>query len=262
MASKKGMLAFLVAVTIYVSTPFSFSKTKIVSIPAGKLTPLFGLDENQKYFDVNAFLIDQTPVTNQQFSDFLKNNKSWLKTNVNIMFKDSKYLDGWSGFHFKNKNKNAPVTNVSWFAANAYCEAMKGRLPTTLEWEYVAAASKKKADALRDPEFVEKILTWYQKNNKNIPKSQVGKTEPNYYGVQDLHELVWEWTYDFNSFFVANDNRSDGDKIKNMFCGGSSIGAKNREDYAAFMRYAFRSSLNANYSTSNLGFRCAYDDSQ
>ena len=30
-------------------------------------------------------------------------------------------------------------------------------------------------------------------------------------------------------------------------------------NYAAFMRYAFRGSLKANYSTRNLGFRCAKD---
>ena len=30
-------------------------------------------------------------------------------------------------------------------------------------------------------------------------------------------------------------------------------------DYAAFMRYAYRSSLQARYTTGNLGFRCARD---
>ena len=28
-------------------------------------------------------------------------------------------------------------------------------------------------------------------------------------------------------------------------------------NYAAFMRYAFRGSIKANYTTKNLGFRCA-----
>ncbi len=259
MIKNRGLFAYLVVVIIYARVLYAFSDTNIVNIPSGKLTPLFGLDENQKYFEVNPFRIDIKPVTNLEFSKFLIKNPQWQKANISKLYKDEKYLEEWSGSQFKNKNKNAPVTNISWFAASAYCESVKGRLPTTLEWEYVAAASKSKSDASRDSEFVDKILGWYQKNNKNISQSTVGKSEKNYYGVQDLHELVWEWTSDFNSFFVANDNRSDGEKIKNMFCGGSSIGAKNREDYAAFMRYAFRSSLNANYSTSNLGFRCAYD---
>ena len=87
----------------------------------------------------------------------------------------------------------------------------------------------------------------------------VGQKPANVYGVKDLHGLVWEWTLDFNSVFVTGDNRQDGDKVKDLFCGDGATGAARREDYAAFMRYAMRSSLKADNGTANLGFRCAYD---
>ena len=40
---------------------------------------------------------------------------------------------------------------------------------------------------------------------------------------------------------------------------GFGQGAKKVEDFPAFMRYGFRSSLKADYCVHNLGFRCAKD---
>ena len=75
-----------------------------------------------------------------------------------------------------------------------------------------------------------------------------------------MHGVVWEWVYDFNSSFVTGDNRQDKDKLKDLFCGAGGEGAQDRINYAAFMRYALRSSLKASYKLMNLGFRCAYDE--
>jgi formylglycine-generating enzyme required for sulfatase activity len=44
-----------------------------------------------------------------------------------------------------------------------------------------------------------------------------------------------------------------------LFCGTGSVGASNFDDYAAFIRFAFRSGLEAAYTVSNLGFRLAQD---
>jgi formylglycine-generating enzyme required for sulfatase activity len=72
-----------------------------------------------------------------------------------------------------------------------------------------------------------------------------------------MHGLVWEWTADFNSIFLSGESRKDKDTDKNLFCGSASINATDLMNYAAFMRYAFRGSLKASYTTKNLGFRCA-----
>ena len=44
-----------------------------------------------------------------------------------------------------------------------------------------------------------------------------------------------------------------------FFCGAGAQGARDVENYPAFMRYGFRSSLKADYCIHNLGFRCAKD---
>ncbi len=230
---------------------------KRVLIPAGRFSPLYGLDKLQVFFEVKSFEIDRLPVTYQEFEKFLKAQPEWTKKKVFALYVDENYLANWTSPHKFRALPDAAVTNVSWYAAMAYCEYRNGRLPTTLEWELVAAASETERDASKKPEFNRKILDWYSKPKPDQSK-RVGQTAANFYGVHDLHGLIWEWTSDFNTFFVASDNRSDGDKSKEMFCGAGSIAANDRENYAAFMRYAHRSSLQARYSTENLGFRCAF----
>jgi formylglycine-generating enzyme required for sulfatase activity len=64
---------------------------------------------------------------------------------------------------------------------------------------------------------------------------------------------------DFNSVFVTSDSRSPRTTDALKFCGGGALGARDPEDYASFMRFAFLSSLEARYSARHLGFRCARD---
>ena len=87
----------------------------------------------------------------------------------------------------------------------------------------------------------------------------VGQGEANAWGVHDLHGLVWEWVYDFGAALVASDDRERGDADRDKYCGAGAALARDPRQYATFMRLAFRSSLQARYTTANLGFRCAAD---
>ena len=69
--------------------------------------------------------------------------------------------------------------------------------------------------------------------------------------------LVWEWVDDFNTAMVTGESRADTGLERDLFCGAGAAGAKDSSDYAAFMRSALRSSLQANNTTTSLGFRCA-----
>jgi protein SCO1/2 len=70
---------------------------------------------------------------------------------------------------------------------------------------------------------------------------------------------VWEWVFDFNNDVVSTDSRAEGGDRAKAFCGAGAADARDREDYARFMRAAFRSSLEARFTTRSLGFRCARD---
>lgn len=222
------------------------------SLPAGRFAPLFGLDTGQSAFQVGAFRLDVRPVSRAGFAEFLEKQPRWKRGAAPATLVDERYLA-----HFTLEHPEAPVTEVTYFAARAYCEWRGGRLPTTLEWEYAAAADETRRDASREPQFVERILKWYGQPNRDDDLWQPGSPR-NVYGVEALHGLVWEWTDDFNALFVSGDNRQDGDANAKFMCGAGATGSARREDYAAFMRYAMRSSLTPRTTLPRLGFRCAY----
>lgn len=174
------------------------------------------------------------------------------------LFADADYLKSWAGDLDlgTNVSRHAPVTQVSWFAAKAYAKWKGKRLPTTAEWEYAAAASPTRPDGENDPEFTRQVRAWYSTASREIlPRVGLGRT--NYFGLHDLHGLVWEWVADFNTAMVSGDARGDTGLDRQLFCGAGSEGAKDRGNFPAFMRFGFRSSLKAHYTVQNLGFRCA-----
>jgi formylglycine-generating enzyme required for sulfatase activity len=236
----------------------SFSQTEgMANIKGSRYIPLYGRDST--VVKVQDFQLDIYPVTNQQFLEFLKENPKWQKSNVLKLFADDNYLRQFESDTVLKKNENlkSPVTNVSWFAAKAFCECQGKRLPTIDEWEYVAMADEVTADARIKPSYNQKILSWYE--TPRTDEKIIGNTPKNYWGVYDMHGLVWEWTLDFNSVLISGESRKDVDKDSNLFCGSAAIGATDLMNYAAFMRYAFRGSIKARFSIKNLGFRCAKD---
>jgi formylglycine-generating enzyme len=77
--------------------------------------------------------------------------------------------------------------------------------------------------------------------------------------VSDMVGFVWEWTDDFSAYATTAESRDANGKDSAAFCGAAAAGVADAADYPAFMRYAMRASLKANYSAANLGFRCAGD---
>jgi formylglycine-generating enzyme required for sulfatase activity len=246
---------------LLIATSLWSQNAPMVSIKRGAYVPLYGTTD-KKPVEIAAFEMDVYPVTNAQFVTFLKKYPAYTRSKMKGIFADKSYLSHWQSDYDYGKNNlsTAPVTNVSWFAAKKYCECQGKRLPTMDEWEYVAMADKKRIDARTKEDFNKYIMSWYEK-----PKTYanpIGQTYKNYWGVYDMHGLVWEWTADFNSIFLSGESRKDKDTDKNLFCGSGSVNASDLMNYAAFMRYAFRGSLKARYTTKNLGFRCADDKKQ
>lgn len=224
-------------------------------IEGGTYVPLYSVGEKQ--VSVSAFLMDRYPVTNQDFAQFIQHNPKWKRSQVKSLFAEKDYLKHWSSDQsFDPKYTQSPVNYVSWFAAKAYCKAQGKTLPTEAQWEFVGLASENKKNDSRNDQFRQRILDWYGRPTPDI-LPQVHTGFKNAYGIHGMHGLSWEWVKDFNTVMVTGESREDTGIDRKLYCAGGASGSTDPNDYAAYMRYAYRSSLEASYTVKNLGFRCA-----
>ena len=228
-------------------------------IPTGDYLPLYGTTAERRHVD--AFRLDVNPVTRGEYLAFVQANPSWRRGQVRAVYAAPGYLASWPApLDAGPRDALAqPVTEVSWFAARAYCAAQGKRLPTTDEWEYVAAASETARDATRDPAFLDRLVVLSSANAHE--RLAPGRGFRNAYGVRAMHGGPWEWTEDFNGIFVSADSREAGGTARqtdfHSVCASAAIGATDPANYPAFLRAAVRAALDARSTMTALGFRCA-----
>jgi formylglycine-generating enzyme len=204
------------------------SSVAMLSIPAGNYVPFYKGKNGAGVIVVPAFEVAARAVSREQFLGFVRENQRWRRSRVGRLFAEASYLSDWSDdLNLGTAPATRAVTGVAWFAAKAYCVSIGQRLPTTVEWE--------RALKVLGPSFVE--------TNGTGPMTNVAGS-------------LWEWTADFNSVPLADDDPNDS--LASLFCGAGAR-ATDATDYSAFLRYSFRSSLKADFALKNLGFRCADD---
>ena len=231
-----------------------------VPLPGGRFASVLPSDGKAATAVMEPFHLRTEPVTNAQFLAFVERHPEWRRDRTPSVFADGRYLSQWAA---PDKLGPAalpgqPVTQVSWFAAQAFCESEHARLPTWHEWEYAAAADATRADARSDPAWRERVLSWYSRPSSDALPVVGGPSD--LHGVRDLNGLVWEWVEDFNAMMLGDDSRGQDGADKLKFCGAGAITLELKENYATLMRVAMLSSLKASDTTANLGFRCARPD--
>jgi len=253
-------IATALTVTVTIAATFTVTTTAAAErefIPGGIHRPLYADAASVGAVVIAPFYLDARAVTNADYLAFVRAHLRWRKSQVAPLFADRNYLAHWHGDLSPGAATaaaaDAPVVNVSWFAARAYCRAAGGRLPSTAQWEFAAAADEESADAADDPAFIARILAWY-----SAPRDGAGAPHyRNYYGVYDMHASVWEWVSDFNAALTSGESRADASRERQLFCAAGVVGARSYTDYPSFLRNAYRSSLDGRYTHRELGFRCA-----
>jgi formylglycine-generating enzyme required for sulfatase activity len=98
-------------------------------------------------------------------------------------------VTGKTPSHFKGNH--LPVESATWDEAQAYCSAIRGRLPSEAEWEYAA-----KAGTTRSRYGNLEQVAWYDENSGGQTHT-VGQKEANPWTLKDMLGNVWEWTNDW-----------------------------------------------------------------
>jgi ergothioneine biosynthesis protein EgtB len=170
------------------------------------------IPEHKTY--LNPFEIDKYPVTNNEFLKFMDaggyhDYNYWLSDGWDLVREKQwnaplywQKIDGqWYKKDFRGLNKlppNEPVTNVSYYEADAYSKWLGKRLPTEAEWEKAASWDdnlKKKRLYPWGDEFpsdnTSNLLESWKWAPSQIGSYQEGKS---YYGCYQMLGDVWEWT--------------------------------------------------------------------
>jgi formylglycine-generating enzyme required for sulfatase activity len=180
---------------------------------------------------------------------------------------------------YEHGREGHPVMCLTHHAAMMYCHWLRKktglpyRLPTEAEWEYAARGGTDTPYAFGDQIFYEKqaLFRWSDEDPRgmlasdrdpaNVPKDarfalEVGKMQPNRFGLGDMHGNVAEWCLDWyrpGYPDAAQDNPAgppDGDK--RVIRGGSF------KSSASETRSAARAAARPTERRDDLGFRIVY----
>jgi formylglycine-generating enzyme required for sulfatase activity len=219
-----------------------------------KRAALFEEETPKHRVTIGSFYLDRFEVTNSQFKRFIEQNPTWQKEKIAAGYHNGKYLQDWTSANFLAGKDNYPVVFVSWYAANAYCQAQGKRLPTEAEWEYAARGG---LDAKAFPwgdEMPDKTRANYGASGLNSPTT-VGSYLANGYGLHDMAGNVWEFLADEWQKYPLTPKNDIGTgmqvKTRRGLRGGSYGGSP------VNLRVTYRDSHAPENAVEHVGFRCA-----
>jgi formylglycine-generating enzyme required for sulfatase activity len=201
--------------------------------------------------------IDEGPLTRVLFS-----YGYWLASHE-VTQGQYELVMGKTPSYFLKVGQNAPVEQVSWHDAMAFCDKLteienrNGRLPegysytlpSEAQWEFAARAGTGSSDL---PEKLDD-LAWFRGTSGEVVHL-VGQKTPNLIGIYDLLGNVSEWCLDWKSPYP-------GRPVED-YCGPASGSLRvhrggNWADGALSCRIAIRFGADATTRSSKIGFRIA-----
>ncbi len=137
---------------------------------------------------------------------------------------------GKNAAYFGKCGGDCPVENVTWEEVQVFIQKLnakentkKYRLPTEAEWEYACRAGTETAFSFGNDRNLLNDYAWFARNAEDRTH-QVGKKEPNAWGLHDMHGNVEEWVQDWYGNYSPEpqvDPKGTKSRNEKVFRGGS-----------------------------------------
>ena len=130
---------------------------KMISVPAGEYSLVNWSRSTETKVNLDSYFIDKYEVSNAEFKEFITAGGYWKKEFWKVpitkdgktipleealsLFKDKTGLPAprsWTNQSFADGKADFPVTDITWYEAEAYAEFRGKKLPTVFQWEKAA----------------------------------------------------------------------------------------------------------------------------
>lgn len=212
---------------------------------------------------LDAFWIDQTEITNEMYATFLNEEGNQQGGGVAWLQIDDEdaYIELENKiFRPKDGADEQPVTEVTWFGADAYCEWARRRLPTEAEWEKAARDKEGGQYPWGEEEPLPFRLNFAQQISNRISVGSYPQGASSY-GVLDMAGNVEEWVQDwFDPAYYRNSPPRNPLGPRQPSPAGRVLRGGSWYDSAYEVRSTYRNKDLPTDAVDDRGFRCAVSE--